>query len=154
MRNLLCALLLLTGCAPQMRIIEGWAASSRATYNMHQIDADALWAGVLCLGDYRTVLFNHDSDRPIGKILDMELRDGKVWVRIAISQDESEIWAKIREGVLTGLSISVIPLEDEMTWFDDLDTDGTLATVIVILEISVVSIPANPDCRILRWGYE
>ncbi len=150
----LLALVLLAGCAQPVWIIEGWAASSRPTYNGHRIDATALCAGVLCWRDYSTVLFNHDSDRPIGKILDLQFKDEKVWVKIAISQDETLLWRKIQDGILTGLSISVYPLEWEHTWLDELDTDGKLLTVIVIIEISVVSIPANPDCRILEWYYE
>ncbi len=154
MRKMLCALLLFVGCAQPVRIIEGWAASPRATYNGHQIDADALCAGVLCLGEYRTVLFNHESNWPIGTMLEVEFRDEKVWVKIAISREETELWTKIQEGILTGLSISVIALEEEMTWLDELDTDGTVATIVIILEVSVVSVPANPDCRITAWYLE
>lgn len=154
MRLWLCALVLLAGCAQPMRIIEGWAASSRPTYNKHQIDATALCKGVLSWTDYSTVLFNHDDNHPIGRILALEFREEKAWVKIAISQDETALWRKIQEGILTGLSICIIPLEEEMAWFDELDTDGTTVTRIVIIEISVVSIPANPDCRILKWYFE
>jgi len=150
----LLALVFLVGCAQPVRIIEGWAASPRATYNRHKIDADALCAGVLSWKDYSTVLFNHESNRPIGKILALTWRNEKVWIKIAISQDETALWHKIQDETLTGLSISVIPVEWEFTWLDELDTDGKLVTEIIILEVSIVSIPANPDCRIVRWYCE
>lgn len=153
MRQLILALVFLVGCT-QQRIIEGWAASPRATYNDTRISAEALWAGVLAWRDYSTVLFNHDDNRPIGKILELESVEEKVWVKIAISQDETRLWRKIQDGILTGLSISVYPLEWEFTWLDELDTDGKLLTIVAIIEISVVSLPANPDCRITCWYLE
>jgi len=155
MRKLLLVLLLVTGCgrAPKkpVWIVEGCASTSRATYNLHQISAKALEDAAGNLEGYRTVLFAHNSERPIGRIETLEFKHQSLFVTIIISQSEQTLWNKIREGTITGLSIGVLPLEQEFTHFAEFDEGGQLATRVVIIEVSVVSIPANPDCRITSW---
>ncbi len=155
MRKLLCVLLLVAGCgrAPKkpVWVIEGCASTSRVTYNLHKITPLALEHGAINLEGYRTVLFDHDTSRPIGKIETLTFKHQSLFVTIIISPSEQALWGKIREGTITGLSISVLPIEQEYTYFEEFDEGGQIATKVVILEVSVVSIPANPDCRISTW---
>lgn len=151
MRLWLCALLLCAACAPKLPVwtIEGCAASTRASYNTTAISSEALEAAALALGGYRTVLLNHEESQPIGRVLSLEFRDDKLWVKIAIV--DRWVWDHIRSGVLTGFSLGWFAFDQELEWFDDLNDGGVLFTGIVIMEVSVVSVPANPDCRIGAW---
>ncbi len=155
MRKLLCVFLLVTGCGRAPRkpvwIVEGCASTSRVTYNMHQISAKALEHAAENLNSYNTVLFAHNSERPVGRIETLEFKHQSIFVTIIISPSEQTLWNKIREGTITGLSIGVLPLEQEFTYFDEFDEGGQTATKVVLLEVSIVSIPANPDCRITSW---
>lgn len=155
MRKLLCVLLLVAGCgrAPKkpVWVIEGCASTSRVTYNLHKITAGALEDAAKNLGAYRTVLFGHNSERPVGRIETLTFKHQSIFVTIIISPSERALWNKIRQGVITGLSISVLPIESEHTYFEEFDNGGLVATRVVIIEVSVVSIPANPDCRITNW---
>jgi len=152
MRLYLCVLLLCCACAPKTWIVEGCAVSTRPTYNGTAISASALEAAAISLGDYRTVLFNHEESRPVGKILSLTFKDDKLWVKIAIT--DPWVWDCIRSGILTGFSIRWFALDQELEWFDELNDGGILFTAIVIMEVSIVSVPANPDCRITRWYTE
>jgi len=146
------ALLFAAGC--RQWVVEGWATSTAETYNQTEITEEALEDAVENLNDYRTVFFNHKHDKPIGHI-DMETYlNGKMWVKIVISKSEPEIWRQVRDGILTGFSIGFWPLESEPAHLEELDVQGRLITRMRIIEVSLVSIPANPDCRITAWYVE
>jgi HK97 family phage prohead protease len=132
-------------------IVEGYAiVSGNVDEQMDRIDSSALTKAVEYLKSYTTVLFNHNPDRPIGKIVGCDIREGKIWVRVQISKTEDTLWKQILEGVINSFSIS-----GEIDDFA-LEFDNTLKQQIRVIksfrvyEISLVSVPANPEAKTLN----
>ena len=44
--------------------------------------------------EYSTVLFNHDFNRPIGRVIDAEVDDTGLLIKVILSKTEKEIWEK------------------------------------------------------------
>jgi len=89
------------------RIVEGNAiVAKNIDEQFDVIDTKALGNAVGYLKKYRTVLFNHDPNRPVGKILDAEVREDKIWVQVQISKAEDELWGKIVEDIVNSFSLS------------------------------------------------
>lgn len=149
------ALLLASCCAPEpvetAWIVEGCVSSSHWDYNGGQIAAEVLRSIVEADSDYRTVLFNHDSDRPVGRILSLSYADGKLHTRVKISKTAPKVWRLIQEGVLTGISIGIHVWEMDFDYLEGEDKEVKVARVADLIELSIVSLPANPDARISRW---
>jgi len=98
-----------------------------------------------------TSFFNHDTDKPIGKVLKTVVDDVGLLVDVMISKakDVEDIWTKIEEGILNALSIRLRPkkvkvIEDEESGrikeFRILDME--------LFEVSVVGLPANAKATI------
>lgn len=85
--------------------------------------------------------------RAIGRLERWWEKDGKIFVEIYISKsrDGEDALIKIQEGILRGLSIKAR--------VRDLDWDPVEGIYIIkgmeLIEISLVDVPANPDCRIV-----
>jgi HK97 family phage prohead protease len=91
------------------------------------------------------LLFNHDMDYPIGRVLDVELRDDGVYVTAEIAPSDSPkmkyVYDLVKSGILRTFSIG-------FTVQDIVDSEDKSHMVIkawTLLELSVVSIPANED---------
>lgn len=135
------------------RIIEGIATTASVDLNSVEITPAALQAAEKDLLEFSTVLLNHDFRRPIGKVLESEFNpsDNTLRVKAFISETENEIWQKVKEGILNKFSISWMSMDFEKV-FDD---EGNFQKVIVhsmkILEVSLVSVPADPNARLTFW---
>ncbi|MCA0387599.1 MAG: phage major capsid protein [Bacteroidetes bacterium] len=82
------------------------------------------------------IVFNHDADEVVGKILDAYIEDGKLRVKAKFSQN-SEYFPMIADGTLTSVSLGYIVHKYE-------DRDGILyAKSWTPYEVSIVSIPAD-----------
>lgn len=112
------------------------------------IEPSALQKAVEYLEKYTTVLFNHDPNRPIGKVVKAEVRDNRIWVRVMISEREDDIWTKIVEGVINAFSISGCVLDFDIRK-DPKHGEVRIIKDFSIYEISLVTIPANPDAKTL-----
>lgn len=91
------------------------------------------------------LLFNHDMDYPVGKVIDVELREDGVYVTAEIPPSDSPkikyVYDLVKNGILRTFSIG-------FTVQDIVDSEDKSHTVIkawTLLELSVVSIPANED---------
>ena len=84
-------------------IIEGWASTS-AFDGLDIITDEALQESERDLIG-KTLLANHDMDRPIGKILETVWKEDGLWIKALVSQTEPLIWKKIQEGVLNVFTI-------------------------------------------------
>lgn len=98
-----------------------------------------------------TVFFNHDRNRPIGKVLKSKFTKGKglvVEIEFSKASDVDDIWTKVKEGILTSLSIGGRFKRVRI----ERDSDGKVIAFkvleIELMEVSVVGIPANPNARI------
>ena len=110
-----------------------------------------------------TVLFNHDRDAVVGHIEKVWLEDnrGKALVRFDTDEQSETIFQKVQSGTLQGVSVGYAinryeVLEDE----DTKSTNGRFngpAYVVTDwepLEISIVSIPADPTVGVGRSAEE
>jgi HK97 family phage prohead protease len=94
---------------------------------------------------FGTLLFMHDHDKPVGKILEVEGRDDGLFVRGFVSKSWKDAWM-VEEGLIKGFSIGY--LIDWMNSRYDAQTDTYYLAIKELLEISIVTIPANQDSLI------
>lgn len=88
------------------------------------------------------VCFMHNWKQAIGKALDLQIKDHGLWSRIFISETAKDIWTLIDEGVLKAFSFAW-DWENPETDVEMIDGIRHIKNLI-LLEISVVTIPANP----------
>lgn len=87
------------------------------------------------------VLFQHDHDEPIGKMVDFSIDSTGLHVTIEVFDVDSRVYKLIKEGVLRSFSVGF-----RMKDYDyDTDTDTFTINELELFEISVVSIPCNQD---------
>jgi len=94
---------------------------------------------------FGTLLFMHDHDKPVGKILEVEGLDNGLYVRGFVSKSWKDAWM-VEEGLIKGFSIGY--MIDWMTSRYEAMTDTYYLAIKELLEISIVTIPANPDSLI------
>jgi len=86
-------------------IVEGYATTLGRNSHRMRFTEEALQQVADTLGDYTTVLFNHNDENPIGKLLSAKFDGEGVWVQGKISKSEPEIWTKVQDGTLNKFSI-------------------------------------------------
>ena len=112
------------------------------------------------LQEIGVVLFNHDSDKPIGAVLSVELDEAERRCKATITLDTDEqselIYQKIRSGTLKGVSVGYRIWEYMELEANEVSSDGrftgsaTIATRWEPYEISIVSVPADADVGVGR----
>ena len=112
------------------------------------------------LNEIGVVLFNHNSDMPIGRILSVELDESEHKSRATIELDTDEaselVYQKIRSGTLKGVSVGYRILEYLELDEDEKSEDGRFVGPAIIAtkwepyEISIVSVPADADVGVGR----
>lgn len=133
-------------------IVEGFASTSDIDTQYSIIKQAALDEGALSLTKYNTLLFNHDMDRPIGKILVAESRPNKLYVKCSVSKAEQDIRTKIQDGTLSKFSIMGEILDHD---YEDIEGEQILIIKSMrLFEVSLVSVPANPEAKTLNWYIE
>jgi len=90
------------------------------------------------------ILFNHDKNIPVGKALEVKATKSGVYVKCRIFKNMNE---KVYNGVINGIlnSFSIGFLGKEGTY--DPETDAFIYTKAELFEISIVSVPANPNAQ-------
>ena len=133
-----------------------WIMTAYASTSDYDVDNDVITEKALekaqpDLLERDTVLFNHDSNRPIGKVLECEYHPEAhaLFVKIKISKVESEIWEKIKEGVINKLSICGQVQLAEKKWDENAGRHINFIHSVKLLEVSVVSVPANAKAQTL-----
>lgn len=135
-------------------VVEGYASTSDLDSQGDIITPEAIAMGAESLKKYNTVLFNHDPDRPIGIVEKAEAQDRKLFVKIVISKSEPKLWEQIKDGTLSKFSIRGKIL-DHSTKEDPVTKKEILVIKAMELhEVSLVSVPANPEARSLAWYVE
>lgn len=145
----------LAGCGGRW-IVEGCVGSTAVTLNEHQIADEALQnlAGAFDTSPCRTVLLNHDENRPIGWLRGLRYKGEHLYVTIEVSRLCPDVWRLVRAGLLTGLSLNLYVIDAEPAYFEELDADGWRVLSVRLIEISICSLPADPQARIERWYVE
>lgn len=104
------------------------------------------------LNSIGTLLFNHNPDKPIGKVEWARIEDKRGVAEITFDSDtESEnIYQKVKNGSLRGISIGYRVEEWEKTKGGKGEMDTYTAERWTPLEISIVSVPADPTVGVNR----
>lgn len=123
---------------------------------LHEADAIDLAR----LQEIGVMLFNHDSDKVMGKILSVELDEGEHKLRAVVQFDEDDesekIYQKVKNGTLKGVSVGYRVdsweevLEGKKSQNGRFEGPCYIATAWTPYELSIVSIPADPTVGVGR----
>jgi HK97 family phage prohead protease len=136
------------------RIVKGFASTFQKDRAKDVIDLSAMIEAEsdLLKAGANTVFINHDTDRPIGRVLSTKVDKNKgLYVEIMISKasDVDDIWTKIKEGVLNAFSIRLRPKKVKVV--ENTETHNIEEFRILsmeLFEVSVVGLPMNPGASI------
>jgi HK97 family phage prohead protease len=87
------------------------------------------------------LLFNHDYNKPIGKVIEMSTDKRGLRIKGVISKSAGDIYNLVKEGVLSTFSVGFLVKDADY----DKSADGLIVKDAELLEVSVVSVPANQD---------
>jgi len=123
----------------EQRIVGGYATTDSLDIEGDIIDLDATREAVEEYRQWGNVRYMHQA-HAVGVVKEMEVDDKGLYVEVKVVDDDC--WVKVREGVLKGFSIGFRILE--CIW--DGIKDAWRITKYLLIEISLVDRPANPDC--------
>jgi HK97 family phage prohead protease len=87
------------------------------------------------------LLFNHDYNRPIGKVVEISTDNKGLKIKGVISKSAGDVYNLVKEGVLSTFSVGFLVKDADY----DKSLDGLIVKDAELLEVSVVSVPANQD---------
>ena len=87
------------------------------------------------------LLFNHDYNRPIGKVVEISTDSRGLKIKGIISKSAGDVYNLVKEGVLSTFSVGFLVKDADY----DKSLDGLIVKDAELLEVSVVSVPANQD---------
>jgi HK97 family phage prohead protease len=97
------------------------------------------------------ILASHNYHNfPIGKATDIAIENGKLMFKMVFSQateEAKQAYQLVKEGILNTFSVGFIPREYDAK-------DQNVITRAELLEISLVSVPANPQAIVMAKGYK
>ena len=130
----------------EKRQIEGWASTQDQDRDGDIIPALAFAKSIDTYLKTGTLLYEHGMDseyqrRTIGKVTEAVVKETGLWIKATVSDDY--IWEKIQMGELSSVSWGgrVLDWEEKMVG----GKMTFIATDIDLFEVSVVSVPANPQ---------
>lgn len=126
-----------------MLIVRGWASTENIDRDGDIIASEAFAESVR---DYLTaggvVLYNHNKDLVIGKCTAVNIVPGQgLWVEAEIFTKDEDILTAIRSGALRSFSVGFLAKNVDVNQ----ESGGLVYEKGDLLEISVVSVPANPQ---------
>jgi HK97 family phage prohead protease len=131
--------------------VVGYAATTDFDLQGDVISEEALRGAADDLVKNSTVLLNHDLKRPIGKVTKATFDKNGLLIDALISKTEQEIIQKIKEGILNKFSVRGQVLERERKFMPELNRMANFISKVSLIEVSLVSIPANPEARAIGW---
>ena len=110
------------------------------------------------LNSIGVVLYNHDRDKVVGRIDKAWVEDGRGLAQITFDSDADSdvICQKVKSGTLKGVSVGYVVSRYEYVDEGEKSKDGrfegpvSVATAWEPLEVSIVSIPADPTVGVGR----
>ena len=110
------------------------------------------------LNEFGILLFNHDRNYIAGKVERAWIEDGRGCAEVTFDSDEEaeKIYQKVKSGTLKGVSVGYRVEDWEEVMPNKMSSDGRFAGPCSIakkwapLEISIVSIPADPTVGVGR----
>ena len=123
-------------------IIEGYAS-----VNTKDRDGDVVIQYGIDMANFEKnpiILYQHDRGQPAGKVLASEITDKGLYVKAEVIKEVNpQAYYAVKSGVVTMFSIGFRGLDGEYNE----ETDTFYFTKTELLEISLVSIPANQDAK-------
>lgn len=105
---------------------------------------ESAWKSKSALTNYTKnpiILAFHDHSLPIGKMIDFDITPKGLWIEAEIDDSEEKIYKKIKNGILKTFSVGFRVLDAD---FKE-ETDTFYIKDLELLEVSVVSVPANQE---------
>lgn len=129
----------------EKRIIVGYVTTYDVFTNGDtlQITREALEGAKDDLLKYSTVLFNHDQNRPIGTIVETDLDDKGLLMKMVLSNSENDIWEKVQDGTISKISFWGEFSHDDYEMIESEDKIIMQVKKIKLFEASLVSVPGN-----------
>ena len=123
-------------------IIAGYASTNAIDRSADRILSTAWTKGGLRNFQANPILlFNHNYDKPIGKVVEILTDNTGLKIKGIISKSAGDIHNLVKEGVLSTFSVGFLIKDAEY----DKSVDGLIVKDAELLEVSVVSIPCNQD---------
>lgn len=123
--------------------IDGYASTTAVDRSSDVILASA-WNKSGGLNNFKSnpiLLFNHNYDKPIGKVTEMGTDSKGLRIKGIISKSAGDVYNLVKEGVLSTFSVGFLIKDAEY----DKQADGLIIKDAELLEVSVVSVPCNQD---------
>lgn len=134
--------------------VEGFCGSTEIDLQGDIITEGAFKKSEQDLLENSTVLWNHDVNQVIGKVSETEARKEGLWVKVLISKTVPEIWQRIKEGVVNKFSIRGKIIDAVRKFVKEVNKVANVINEMYLVEASLVSLPANPAAKTLRWYIE
>lgn len=123
--------------------IDGYASTVSVDRSADVILASA-WNKSGGLNNFKAnpiLLFNHNYDKPIGKVVEMGTDSKGLRIKGIISKSAGDVYNLVKEGVLTTFSVGFLIKDADY----NKESDGLIIKDAELLEVSVVSVPCNQD---------
>jgi len=130
------------------------------SYELCDREGEVVLVDGIQLNEFKMIsplLFNHELDEPIGKVLEVAKEGLFIRAKCQIAKNVAkcdEIWELIKQGVLQAVSVGFIPLEIRHPTPLDIQKFGQDVQAVIskckLLELSVVSVPANQMAMITQ----
>lgn len=122
--------------------IVGYASTDAMDRSSDKILATAWSKGGLRNFEMNPILlFNHDYNKPIGKVVEMGTDSRGLKIKGVISKSAGDVYNLVKEGVLSTFSVGFLIKDADY----DKSVDGLVVKNAELLEVSVVSVPCNQD---------
>lgn len=128
-------------------VVEGIASTDEIDREADIITKEAVEKGMDEYMSNAIVLWMHDHDDPVGKVVSWSYIKAGLLIRVEITKTEKMVdrWKLIKDGVVKAFSISGTVMKSVEVKGEE-DQLIRKATEIDIWEISIVSVPANKTC--------
>lgn len=122
--------------------IAGYASTDALDRSSDKILATA-WTkgGLRNFQNNPILLFNHDYNKPIGKVVEVNTDARGLKIKGVISKSAGDVYNLVKEGVLSTFSVGFLIKDADY----DKAADGLIVKDAELLEVSVVSVPCNQD---------
>ena len=122
--------------------IAGYASTDALDRSSDKILATA-WTkgGLRNFQNNPILLFNHDYNKPIGKVVEVNTDARGLKIKGVISKSAGDVYNLVKEGVLSTFSVGFLIKDANY----DKAADGLIVKDAELLEVSVVSVPCNQD---------
>jgi len=135
------------GASDDKFVIEGYASTEDIDRSNDIVYAEAFSKTIKeFLATTPILLFMHNMYEPIGKVIEASIEKGKgLYIKAIISQTESKIIAKIKDGILNAFSFQFYIKKFDEEQQGEKEGGRKLRHIreVELLEVSVVSIPMN-----------